>query len=125
VSRNRQKKHTNWLQIIFCKGRSHWVVASIIACALGTVKVFDSIFYKLDEESMHTILNYMPKNTKIKLVGISHKQVGSKDCGKFTIAYCTSLAFGKDPCNQKFLQEKMRYHLLTRLKNNRLTLFPL
>jgi len=116
---------TNWLQIIFCKGRSHWVVASTIACELGTVKVFDSLFHKLDEESKHTILNYMPKNTKIKLVGISNKQVGNKDCGVFAIAYCTSLAFGKDPCKQKFVQEKMRYHLSTCLKNNRLTVFPL
>jgi len=52
---------TNWLLIIFCKSRSHWVAASTIACELGTVKVFDSLFHKLDEESTHTILNYMPR----------------------------------------------------------------
>ena len=59
----------NWLQIIFCKSRNHWVAATTIACEIGVVKVLDSLFHKLDEESKHTILNYMPKDTKIKLVG--------------------------------------------------------
>jgi len=27
----------------------------------------------------------MPKDTKIKLVGMSQKQIGSDDCGTFTI----------------------------------------
>jgi len=114
----------NWLQVIFCKSIRHWVVASTIACELGMVKVFDSLSHKLDEESTRTICK---KNTKIKLVGISHKQVGSKDCGVFAIAYCTSLAFRKDPCKQKFVQEKMRYHLSTCLKNDRfiIIVFPL
>ena len=66
----------------------------------------------------------MPKETKIKLVGMAQKQVGSDDCGEFAIAYCTSLAFGKEPCQQKFVQEKMKYHLSACLKNNKLTLFP-
>jgi len=113
----------NWLQIIFCKSGSHWVAATTIACEIGVVKVLDSLFHKLDEESKHTILNYMPKDTKIKLVG-SQKQVGGDDCGVFAIAHCTSLAFGKDLCKQKFVQEKMRYHLSTCLKHTKLTLFP-
>ena len=53
---------------------------------------------KLDEESKHSILNYLPKDTKIKLVGIANEQIGSKDYGVF--AYCTSLTFGYDPCKQ-------------------------
>ena len=26
---------TNWLQIIFCKGREHWVVGTSIDCEIG------------------------------------------------------------------------------------------
>ena len=115
---------TNWLQIIFCKDRSHWVAATTIGCEVGAVKVFDSIFHKLDEESKHCILNYLPKNTKIKLVGTSQKQIGDRDCGVFAIAFCTSLAFGKDPAKQKFIQERARSHLVTCFKNNKLSVFP-
>ena len=115
---------TNWLQIIFCKDRSHWVAATTIGCEVGAVKVFDSIFHKLDEESKHCILNYLPKNTKIKLVGTSQKQIGDRDCGVFAIAFCTSLAFGKDPAKQKFIQERARPHLVTCFKNNKLSVFP-
>ena len=56
---------TNWLQIIFCKGIEHWVVATSIGYEIGIVKVYDSLFNKLDEESKHSILNYLPKDTKI------------------------------------------------------------
>ena len=34
---------TNWLQIIFCKGREHWVVATSIGYEIGIVKVYDSL----------------------------------------------------------------------------------
>ena len=101
------------------------MVATSIGCELGIVKVYDSLFHKLDKESKHSILNYLPKDNKIKLAGIAHKQIGSKDCGAFAIAYCTSLAFGKDPCKQRFVQEKMRHHLITCFRNNKLTVFPL
>ena len=113
----------NWLQIIFCKGREHWVGATNIGCEIGLVKVYDSLFNKLDEENKHSILNYLPKDTKIKLVGIANKQSGNKDCGIFVIAYCTSLAFGYDPCKQRFVQEKMK-HLVTCFRNNKLIVFP-
>ena len=115
---------TNWLQIIFCKDKSHWVVATTIGCEVGVVKVFDSIFQKLDEESKRCILNYLPKNTRIKLVGTSQKQIGGRDCGLFAIAFSASLAFGNDPAKQKFNQERMRPHLVTCFKNKELTVFP-
>lgn len=56
---------TNWLQIIFSQGREHWVVATSIGCEIEIVKVHDSLFNKLDEESKHSSLNYLPKNLKI------------------------------------------------------------
>ena len=34
----------NRLQIIFCKERKHWVVATDINCIHGEVKVYDSLF---------------------------------------------------------------------------------
>ena len=111
---------TNWLQIIFCKYRSHWVVATTIGCEVGVVKVVDSIFHKLDEESKHCILNYLPKNTRIKLHGWHFTETNLRDCGVLAIAFCTNLAFGKDPAKQK----RMKPHLVTCFKNNKLTVFP-
>ena len=110
--------------VIFCKGREHWVVATSIGCEIGIVNVYDSLFNKLDEKSKYSILNYLPKDTIIKLVVTANKQIGSEDCGIYAIAYCTSLAFGYDLCKQRLVQEKMRHHLVTCFRNNKLTVFP-
>ena len=60
------------------------------------------------------------------------KLSGMNDCGLFTIAFITHLAFGKDPhlafgkdpscC--AFAQSEMRKHLLTSLEQQRITPFP-
>ena len=51
-------------------------------------------------------------------------QSGTNDCGLFTAAYCTSLAFGQDPAAVVFSQAAMRGHLLECLQNKMMTPFP-
>ena len=39
----------NKIQIVYCKSRHHWLVASTVCCSLGQVKVYDSLFTYCDE----------------------------------------------------------------------------
>ena len=43
----------------------------------------------------------------------SQKQAGSMDCGVFSIAYATAIAFNAIPVKQRFRQEAMRAHLFS------------
>ena len=52
------------------------------------------------------------------------KQEGFKDCGVFAIAFATSLAFGKNPEELQFDQEKLRSHLIYCLEQKCFEEFP-
>ena len=51
-------------------------------------------------------------------------QSGTYDCGLFSIAYATSLAYGVDPTCCLFNQLKMRRHLYQCLLKRRMSPFP-
>ena len=71
----------NKLQIVFCKDRSHWILATTIGCESGEVKVYDSIFSSLDKESLRTVMKlFSSGNTKPRVrLSPSQKQKGSND----------------------------------------------
>ena len=87
------------MQVIHCNRRKHWIIASTKGCPAGVVNVYDTIFDKLDHESRGIIKRIfsVKDSTKITMVPIQ-KQKGIKDCGVFTIAIMTSLAYDEDPC---------------------------
>ena len=83
------------LQVINCKIRHHWIVATSINCTICKVRVYYCIFQYCDEETKCIILNVFqcgPKKLSIK-VAHSQKQKGSNDCGLFKLAFVTG--FGK------------------------------
>ena len=86
----------NKLQIVFCKDRSHWILATTIRCETGEVKVYDSIFNSLDKESLHTIMKSGDNKPRVRL-SPSQKQKGSNDCGVFAIGIAVAVAFGLNP----------------------------
>lgn len=51
-------------------------------------------------------------------------QSGSNDCGIFSIAYATTIAYGEDPQKYVYDQEKMRRHLYICFTKGILTPFP-
>jgi len=53
-----------------------------------------------------------------------NKQSGTQDCGVFAAAYCTTVAFGKDPCALVYDQKRLRHHLLKCLEDGKMTNFP-
>ena len=78
----------NKIQIIHCKERNNWIVATTVNCAPGIIKVYDSVFSLVDHETREVIYNLFqvgntpPHVTMMK----SQKQAGSMDCGVFSIA---------------------------------------
>ena len=83
----------NKLQIVFCKDRSHWILATTIRCETGEVKVYDSIFNSLDKESLRTTMKLFSSGDNKPRVRLSpsQKQKGSNDCGVFAIGILLQL----------------------------------
>ena len=116
----------NKLQIIHCFERHHWIVATTVNCASGQVNVFDSLFKALDNETKATISRLFQRDTNSVIIKVmnSQKQMGVKDCGLFSIAFATAIAFGQNPTKQMFQQQSMRAHLVNCFENKKMTPFP-
>ena len=115
------------LQIVHCDSRHHWIVATTIGNKrdAGEVLVYDSIFKNVDRETRKNICNIFQllPVSNIKVVK-TKKQIGTKDCGLFAIAYATALALGQDPSKLSFHQESMRSHFVACLEKDKLMPFP-
>ena len=116
----------NKVQIIHCKGRRHWIVATTLNCQLGEVRVYDSLFQYCGKETEHVIANlFQVGSVKLKItVSQSQKQKGGTDCGIFAIAFATALAFGINLSKLQLKQESMRAHLINCFNKHRISPFP-
>ena len=116
----------NKVQIIYCKTRHHWIVASTSNCALGEVRVYDSIFQYSDKETEQIITSlFQFGSNKLTLkVAHSQKQKGGTDCGVFAIAFATAIAFEMNPSKLRLKQESLRAHLVTCFHKRHMSLFP-
>ena len=121
-----QDEVRNKLQIIHCFKRHHWIVATTVKCANGQVHVVDSLFKSIDNEVKATISQLFQKDINSVVIRVinSQKQIGVKDCGLFSIAFATAIAFGQNPTEQKFQQQSMQAHLVNCFENKKMTPFP-
>jgi len=114
------------LQIIHINN-NHWVVASTMNCTKNVdIIIYDSLNSSVSIETQ-TILASLLKTKEDKFtVQISkvNKQSGTKDCGAFAAAYCTTVAFGQDPSSLVYDQKHLRHHLLKCLEDGKMSIFP-
>ena len=94
----------------------------------NTVNVYDSMFDELDQETF-TIIKQIFHNTNnssgVKIIIKNlQKQHGHADCGIFTIAVLTSLAYKDDLSTILYDQRKLREHLTECFAARLITLFP-
>ena len=123
VHRAKRMSSTNtsrMLQVLHCKG-CHWVAISTIE-NFPQVMVYDSSLTVVDQDTQKLLKQLLGTKIDIRVGG--QKQEGNVDCGLFAIATCVSLAAGGQP--HRFIQEKMRDHLLQCFEkiNNYFTIFP-
>ena len=126
LKRDMKISSKNRLQIIVCKERKHWVVATTISCINGEVKVYDSLFQYLDQSSLKCIEKLFEQDNVSPRIKMSQcrRQKGSKDCGVHAIAFAIAIAFGQNTSRQNFKQEEMRVHLVNCFKKNEISVFP-
>lgn len=109
------------IQIIYCTKRIHWVTASSKWCTNCDVKVYDSVFSQLVENTMVLVKEMF--GPRVNVVN-TQKQLGPNDCGLFAIAYMVSIANEEDPAVVKYDQESFRSHLASCFASGKLTMFP-
>jgi len=111
------------VQIIHSRG-DHWIVAtSVNVETANQVKIFDSIYDCIDEDTCKIISNIFGSSAIPCTVKIL-KQSGVDDCGLFAIANAASICFGQDPAANVFDQSLMRLHLAQCIDKKMITLFP-
>lgn len=115
------------VQIIHSRG-NHWIAVSSMNSSDRTVNVCNSLYNTLDGDTKDIIYSLFqsvqPHPIKLKVVP-SQKQEGGRDCGLFSIASITALAFGLDPTTITFDQAAMRQHLVQCMEKHTLVPFPI
>lgn len=66
------------LQIVYCRG-NHWILATNLSCDVGILRVYDSVYSTIDQETINT-LQCMFNFTRIDMEKFQ-KQDGGTDCG--------------------------------------------
>ena len=106
---------------------THWIYVTNVGSKPNEVKVYDSM-----------CTGDIPMNTKeviASLIRLSQtyifltfpdvqQQVGSSDCGLYSLAFAYALSSGKDPAKLEYNQVQFREHYLECLKKGDISPFP-
>ena len=106
-------------------GSDHWVCVSSIGCQPGFVNLYDSLYHDVISQEIEEQTNDLLGRVLISLdfVPVQQQSNGS-DCGVFSIAFATCLAFATNPSFITFDVARRRSHLLACLKSERMNMFP-
>ena len=86
--------------------------------------VFDRLFSQQDVIHQIAAYSFCTENELIIHVMPVQQQKNGVDCGLFSIAFATSLAFREDPSNSTYDSAALRPHLIKCLKSGRISPFP-
>ena len=106
-------------------GSDHWVCISSIGCLPGKVHLFDSLFHDVTNQEIEEQTNDLLGGNLVELNFVPvQQQTNDSDCGVFVIAFAVSLALGTNPKHVTFDTPRMRPHLASSLKAQKLSMFP-
>ena len=108
-------------------GKCYWVTVSTIGCTAGEVNVFESLPPAPTTDLLSQIAAILcspKKEIKINYIDVP-LQEGFSDCGVFSIAYATVLAYGKQLGGCFLEQGVMLTHLTQCLQRQDISMFPL
>ena len=88
--------------------------------------MYDSLFTYPDKETERVLMNAFQWDFAEVIVKFAccQKQKGGAECGLFSIALATAIAFGKQHGKLKFRQEELRSHLVTCFNKGEISMFP-
>jgi len=114
------------LQIIHI-GNNHWIVVSTINCQPSNITIYDSINSLVNMETQSILASLLKTQKDQFTIQIAkvNKQSETQDCGVFAAAYCTTVAFGKDPCALVYDQKGLRHQLLKCLEDGKMNNFTI
>ena len=100
---------------------------STVGCQNGFVRVYDSLYKTLSEETEYLIAGMMyVLNSDLSIVMMDvEKDSNGFDYGVLAIAYAFDICSGMDPCTVRFDHSKIRPHLATCLENCRMSRFSI
>ena len=107
-------------------GNSHWACVGTVGCEDETVNFYDSLYHNvIDSEIEDQVINLVGQDNfnGIRVVPVQ-QQLNGSDCGVFSAAFATCLAYGISPEMVQFDVSKMRTHLYHSLKLGTLEMFP-
>ena len=117
-----KEQTANRIQILHING-NHWVCAATTSKD-KLVHVYDSLYTGWDKSSYKMLQRqFRCSPCNIKFANLQ-KQCGVTDCGLFSIAFATSIAFQKDPSQKRYNQDLMRQHLLNCFYSKNICPFP-
>lgn len=116
----------NNLQIVHMADINHWIVISTMGCKRDEIEIYDSLQITLTLKSETIIARYLHSNSSyiiMKYMNVG-TQTGSTECGLYTIAIMTALAYRQDPALLVFDQNNLRRHLGECFEAGYIQLFP-
>ncbi len=110
------------LQVLHVR-QSHWAVLQLQG---SEIRLYDSAYSSASMDTMETIARLVQckKNSFSILLMNLARQIGSVDCGLYTLATLTCLATGVDPTCVVFDQDELRPHLVKVLEHGTVSAFP-
>lgn len=112
-----------FVQILHVEG-NHWV--SIEHTSSDCVNIYDSVHTSVSTDTklqIASLLHTASKRITLKIQKVQF-QKGASDCGAYSIAFATDLAFGNSPATLEYEQSKLRSHFLECLSKRHIVPFP-
>jgi len=111
----------NIFQVLFSPVRGHWVT---VYGGAKCVYVYDSMAGSASQTTQNTVRVLAGKRSRVQYNRTCTQQTQSGDCGCFALAYATTVVLGGDPASYELLDEEVRPHLASMVRQRTVTQFP-
>ena len=120
------KKYSSGIQIVHCPN-DHWITIFKENSSANVIYVYDSVFDS-PNTAVYTVacnLFSVEDDLSVVMVPMQKQAAGSNNCGLFSIAVATTLAFDSTPSKLQFVESEMRSHLKTCFEKGAMSMYPI
>jgi len=107
-----EKRCSSGIQIVHCPN-NHWITIFKKNSSTNVISVYDAVFDSPNTVVYTVACNLFNVGDDVSIVMVPmHKQISnSNNCGLFSVAVGTALAFDVNPSKLQFLESEIRSHL--------------